>query len=164
VDEIVDSVYTTYRLKQSVPLVCTGGSMGGGSSLLYTRYARRPVAACYALYPMCDAVYHFSERPDLPRTFHQAFLGYKGSLRSLLIEHSPLWQVAHLPRIPYLIVQGDKDTAVSKQHHADRMVAAMRKRKLDVDYVEVPDMGHGGPMPVDVLQRSIDFVSAARRG
>ncbi len=161
VDEIVESVYATYKLKKSVPLVCTGGSMGGGSSLLYTRYAKRPVAACYALFPMCDAVYHFNERVDLPRTFHQAFLGYKGSLTSLLKEHSPRWQVPHMPRIPYLIVQGDKDMSVSKAHHADPMVAAMRRRRLDVDYVEVPNMGHGGPMPAAVIQRSIDFVADA---
>ena len=163
VDEIVDAVYAAYKLKSSVPLVCTGGSMGGGSSLLYARYAKRPVAACLANVPMCDAAYHFNEREDLPRTFHAAFLGYKGSLQSLLAEHSPLAQVRRMPRIPYQIVAGDEDTAVSKKRHADRMVAAMRRRKLDVTYIEVPKMGHGGPMPVAAIQRNIDFVAAAWR-
>ena len=161
VNDIVESVYTVYKLGKSVPLVCTGSSMGGGSSLLYTRYAKRPVAACLAMVPMCDAHYHFNEREDLPRTFRAAFLGYRGSLKSLLAEHSPLAQVPHLPRIPYQVVMGDKDTAVSKERHADRMVAAMRKRKLDVAYIEVPGMGHGGPQPVEVIQRNIAFVVAA---
>jgi len=159
VDEIVEAVYAHYKLKSSVPLVCTGGSMGGSSSLLYTRYARRPVAACLANVPMCDAVYHFDERDDLPRTFHAAFLGYKGSLTALLQEHSPLAQVRHMPRIPYQIVAGGADAAVSKKHHADRMVAALRRRKLDVTYIEIPKMGHGGPWPVEVIQRNIDFVA-----
>jgi len=161
VDEIVDAVYATYKLKSSVPLVCTGYSMGGGSALLYARYAKRPVAACLATMPMCDAAYHFNEREDLPRTFHLAFLGYKGSLWTLLAEHSPLAQVKHMPRIPYQIVAGDADTDVSKKYHADRMVAAMRRRKLDVTYLEVPRMGHSGPVPVEVTQRDIDFVAAA---
>ena len=160
VDEIVDAVYATYKLKKSVPLVCTGGSMGGGSSLLYTRYAKRPVAACLAVVPVCDTAFHFDEREDLPRTFHQAFLGYKGSLASLLAEHSPLAQVKRMPRIPYRLVSGDADTAVSAKHHADPMVAAMRKRRLDVEYVKVPKMGHGGPMPVAELQRNVDFVTS----
>jgi dipeptidyl aminopeptidase/acylaminoacyl peptidase len=164
VDEIVAAVYATFKLKSSVPLVCIGGSMGGGSSLLYTRYAKsRPVAACLANVPMCDAEYHFNEREDLPRTFHAAFIGYKGNLKALLKEHSPLAQVQHMPGIPYRIVAGGRDTAVSKKHHSDRMVAAMRKRKLDVTYAEIPQMNHGGPWPIEVLQQNIDFVSAAWR-
>ena len=164
VDEIVDATYATYKLKKSVPLVCTGVSMGGGNALLYARYAKRPVSACLAVVPMCDAIYHFDEREDLPRTFHAAFLGYKGSLKSLLTEHSPLAQVKRMPRIPYQIVAGGKDVAVATPRHADRMVAALRRRKLDVTYLEVPDMGHAGPMPVDVIQRNIDFVTAVWRG
>ena len=162
-DDIVDAGYEQFGLNRQLPLIATGGSMGGGSALLYARYAKRPVAACLATVPMCDAVYHFDEREDLPRTFHAAFLGYRGSLKSLLAEHSPLAQVKFMPRIPYQIVAGDKDTAVSKKHHADRMVAAMRWRKLDVTYIEVPKMGHGGPMPVEVIQRNIAFVAAAWR-
>ena len=136
---------TPRTAEASVPLVCTGGSMGGGSSLLYTRYAKRPVAACLAVVPVCDAAYHFDEREDLPRTFHQAFLGYKGSLAALLAEHSPLAQVKRMPRIPYRLVSGDADTAVSAKHHADPMVAAMRKRKLLVEYVKVPKDGARRP-------------------
>jgi alpha-beta hydrolase superfamily lysophospholipase len=159
VDEIVESVYRVFKLKRSVPLVCTGGSMGGGSALLYTRYAKRPVAACLAMVPMCDAAYHFDEREDLPRTFRHAFLGYRGSLRALLAEHSPLAQVRHLPRIPYRLVAGDADAAVCVKRHARPMVKAMRSRRLDVTYVEVPRMGHGGPMPVSELQANVDFVT-----
>ena len=161
VDEVVDAVYAMYRLKSSVPLVCTGTSMGGGGALLYARYAKRPVAACLANVPMCDAAYHFGEREDLPRTFYAAFQGYKESLRSLLVEHSPLAQIPQMPRIKYQIVAGDQDKEVSKRFHADRMVAAMRKRKLDVTYIEVPGMEHDGPLPMDVVRRNIDFVASA---
>lgn len=161
VDELVDAVYAAHRLSNKIPLICTGGSMGGQASLLYTRYAKRSVKACLANCPVCDMTYHFHERPDLPPTMRHAFLGYVGSLNSLLAEHSPLHQVAAMPDIPYRIVHGDNDKAVSKRHHSDKMVAAMRKRRLSVEYVEVSGMGHGGPVPISVLQRNVVFVAAA---
>jgi len=161
VDETVDAVYATFKLSKRIPLISTGGSMGGCSALLYTRYAKRPVSACFANFPVCDTAFHFSERPDLPRTFHSAFVGYKGTLKTLLAEHSPLAQVPAMPDIPYLVVHGDKDTSVGKARHSDRFVAAMRRRKLNVEYIEVPGMGHGGPVPVDVIRREVDFVAGA---
>jgi len=159
VDEVVEAVYRHFGLDDSVPLISTGASMGGQASLLYTRYAGRAVKACYALYPVCDLKYHFSERPDLPTSILYAFRGYEEDLDTLLAEHSPLAQVAHMPDIPYLLAHGDKDGAVFKAHHSDRMVAAMRDRGLRVEYVEVPGLGHGSPMPIEVLAGQIEFVA-----
>lgn len=63
----------------------------------------------------------------------------------------------------HLIIHGDQDPAVSKKRHSDRMVAAMRKRKLNVEYIEVAGMKHCGPLPLTVLQRGIEFIAAAMR-
>ena len=164
VDELADAVCAVHGLGDRTPLISTGGSMGGLSSLLYTRYARRPLAACLALFPVCDLKFHFSERPDLPPTIHHAFLGYAEDRETVLAEHSPLCQVDSMPRIPYLVIHGDKDTAVSKANHSDRLVAAMRGRGMNVEYVEVPGMGHGGPMPLAVLERQVRFVSSFLSG
>lgn len=161
VDELVDAVYAAYKLPARRPLVCTGGSMGGQASLLYTRYAKRPVAACLANCPVCDMKYHFHERPDLPPTMRHAFFGYAGSLDRVLAEHSPLHQAAVLPDIPYRIIHGGKDQAVAKPHHSDKLVARMRRRRLNVEYVEVPEMGHCGPLPLEVMRDNIGFVAAA---
>ena len=49
VDDIVEIVYDKYGLRESVPLLSTGGSMGGLSALIYTCYAQRTPNACYAL-------------------------------------------------------------------------------------------------------------------
>ena len=161
VDELVDAIYAAYCLPGWTPLICTGGSMGGQASLLYTRYARHPVSACLANCPVCDLKFHFHERPDLPPTIRNAFLGYQEPLGSLLTEHSPLHQVTAMPEIPYLIIHGGKDEAVAKRHHSDKMVAAMRQRKMKVEYIEVEDMGHCGPLPLKVLQCEIEFVASA---
>jgi dipeptidyl aminopeptidase/acylaminoacyl peptidase len=162
VDDLVDAVYAEFALAADIPLICAGGSMGGLSALLYARYARRPVDACLALYPVCDLAYHFYERRDLPRTILHAFRGYDEPLplNDLLAEHSPLALVEDMPDIPYLIVHGDKDHAVNKGHHSDRFVAALRAVGRNVTYIEVPGMGHLGPLPPDVLQRAIAFISA----
>lgn len=160
IDDLVDSLYLKHGLADTVPLICVGGSMGGQGSLLYTRYAKRPVRACYANCPVCDLAYHFHERPDLPPTVRHA-MGYPADMEPLLAEHSPLAQVAAMTDIPYLIIHGGKDQAVNKQHHSDKLVAAMRARQLNVEYIGVPGMGHCGPLPLSALQRTIDFVNAA---
>ncbi|MCY3018562.1 MAG: prolyl oligopeptidase family serine peptidase [Planctomycetota bacterium] len=158
VDELVGTIYAEYTLADSVPLISTGGSMGGCSALLYTRYARKPVAACSASCPVCDVPYHVTERVDLPRTFRNAFYGYEEPFETVLQEHSPLAQASHMPDVPYLVVHGDADTAVNKEKHSDRFVAAMKAHKRRVEYVEVPGMGHGGPLPLAVIQKEIEFV------
>ena len=162
VDELVDAIYAAYRLPDKTPLICTGASMGGQGSLLYTRYAKRPVNACVAYVPVCDLKFHFHERPDLPPTIRHAMRGYEGNLDRLLAEHSPLRQVAAMPDIPYLIIHGAKDKAVSKRHHSDKMVAAMRKQKLKVEYIDAG--GHGHPLPLKALQRMVEFVAARMNG
>jgi len=160
VDDLVDSIYKEYKLPDSVPLISTGGSMGGCSSLIYTRYARRRVRACLALFPVCDLKLHFTERPDLPRTIMYAFRGYKEDMNSLFAEHSPIEQVHAMPDIPYLIIHGDADEAVAKHLHSDPFVAAMRRQGRKVEYMEVPGMMHGDLMPVEVFEKQVDFVTS----
>ncbi len=157
-DGLVDAIYREFGLRDDAPLICTGGSMGGQASLLYTRYARRPVAACLANCPVCDTKYHFNERPDLPATMRHAFNTYEGDIDAILDHHSPLAQVAAMPDIPYLIIHGMRDTAVNKARHSDAMVAAMRARGLKVEYHELPDMGHCWPMTLETFVRQTQFV------
>jgi dipeptidyl aminopeptidase/acylaminoacyl peptidase len=160
-DELVDSVYECFSLSGDIPLISTGGSMGGLASLLYARYAKRPASACLALFPVCDLKYHFHERPDLPKTILHAFRGFDEDEEALFDENSPLSQVASMPDIPYFIVHGSKDAAVSKQMHSDRLVEKMRDRNMNVKYMEVPYMQHGWPISIGVLERTAGFVRSA---
>jgi dipeptidyl aminopeptidase/acylaminoacyl peptidase len=162
VDEVVDSLRARYKLDANVPLIATGGSMGGHASLAYTMFSRHHVAACQACWPVCDLTYHYNERPDLPRTFHHAFGSY-GDIQSVLAANSPLQQVERLPKVPYMIAHGEKDEAVSKKHHSDRLVPAMRARGLDVTYLERTDMGHGNPLDWELWRALNDFVIAQLR-
>jgi len=40
-----------------------------------------------------------------------------------------------------LIIHEGKDKSVAKQHHSDKMAAAMRKRKQQVESIELPERG-----------------------
>ena len=158
VDDLVVSVYEVYGLSADIPLLTYGGSMGGFSALLYTRYAKPKVSGCVAICPVCDLKAHFHERPDLPRTIHHAFLGYKEDLESLFREHSPVCQVAAMPRIPYFIIHIVGDPAVNKGLHSDKLVAEMKKQGFDVTYLEVPGTGHCEPVPDEVQNAKTQFI------
>jgi dipeptidyl aminopeptidase/acylaminoacyl peptidase len=158
VDRLITSVYHHQKLDETVPLIIAGGSMGGQASLIYTRYSPHKIAACFANFPVCDLEYHFTERPDLPATMRYAYRDYPGTFTDALIEHSPLKQASSMPAIPYLLIHGDKDLAVNKEKHSDRFVAEMRKASRDIEYLEIPGMGHNTNTPFRASRAQIDFV------
>ncbi len=142
VDRVLALVRERYALPDTLPVISSGGSMGGLAALVYTRYAARTPAACAANCPVCDLVYHATERPDLPATIYAAFAHYDCGLDRAVEQTSPLHLVPEMPDIPYLLIHGTADAAVNKQRHSDRFVAAMRQAGRQVEYLEAPGMAH----------------------
>ena len=144
VDELVDVLTGKFDLPDDIPVGATGGSMGGQCALVYCAYARRTPAACVVNCPVCDLPYHFTERPDLPRTMYSAFGTYEGTLQEALESASPLHLAAagKLPRIPYTVFHCEEDMAVNKQKHGDRFCAQMTENGYDITYIPVPGRGH----------------------
>lgn len=159
VDELLDGIKARHRLPTDIPVIATGCSMGGQGVLIYTRYARHLIAACVAISPVCDLPYHYTERPDLPRTMHDAFGSY-GNIDTALEAHSPYHQTSDMPDIPYLLVHGDQDRAVNKEHHSDQLAAEMSRRGLNLHYYQQAGMGHCGPYDWPLLRTITDFVLA----
>ena len=141
-DELVDVIFDHYHLPENLPIVSIGGSMGGHGALVYTRYAKRTPAACVANCPVCDLPYHFTERPDLPRTLYSAFGSYEGTMEDALRTASPLHLAGNMP-VPtkYTVFHCTADKAVNKKMHSDRFVQAMADVH-DLEYISVPDRGH----------------------
>jgi alpha-beta hydrolase superfamily lysophospholipase len=160
-DELVDALLARHGLPASTPIIATGGSMGGHAALAYTLKSRHSVARCLAICPVTDLNFHYTERPDLPRTFHSAFRSY-GDISASLREYSPLHQADEMPQVPYLIVHGEKDQAVAKSRHSDPLIRAMRKagHAENLTYLELPNMQHCNPWDHASLRATIDFVSA----
>jgi dipeptidyl aminopeptidase/acylaminoacyl peptidase len=148
IDRVLDAVWQVFRLPDALPLVSLGVSMGGQGGLVHARFSRRPVRACLAMSPVCDLLHHRRERPDVAPTLRHAFPATREqSFEASLREHSPLFMIDVLPLIPYRIIHGAHDAAVSKAAHSDRLAEAMRRAGHAVNYVELPDMGHAGRCP-----------------
>ena len=142
VDEIVDVVMEHYALQEDIPVISTGGSMGGLAALVYTRYAKRTPKACVANCPVCDLPYHFTERPDLPRTLYSAFFDYEGTMQQAMEATSPLHLADSMPgSVRYTIFHCTEDQAVNKEMHSDRFVEKLQKNH-EVEYIAVPGRGH----------------------
>ena len=142
VDEILSVLRAKYQLSPNLPLVSSGASMGGLCALVYTRYAEITPVACVANCPVCDLPYHYTERPDLPRTLYSAFYSYEGTLDEAMRTCSPLHLAGSMPEIPYVIFHCDQDEAVNKGRHSDRFVAAMQEAGRKVTYHVVCGCGH----------------------
>lgn len=126
------------------PVVAMGGSMGGLAALVYTRYARRTPVLCLANCPVCDLPYHYTERPDLPRTLLSAFGTYDcDTLEQAMQTASPLHLALRqdMPVVRYVVFHCEQDEAVNKQMHSDRFVQAM-SAYCPVEYHAVPERGH----------------------
>lgn len=141
-DELVDVLFSTYNLSAETPIVSTGGSMGGLSALVYTVYAKRTPTACVANCPVCDLPYHYTERPDLPRTLYSAFGTYPGTMEGALRSASPLHLTDKMPlSTSYFVFHCEEDKAVNKQKHSDRFVKLMEANH-SIKYYAVPERGH----------------------
>ena len=141
-DEIIDVLFEAFDLPEDLPIVSIGGSMGGLSALVYMAYAKRTPAACVANCPVCDLPYHYTERPDLPRTLYSAFFHYEGTMQEAMESASPLHLVDRMPAgSKYYVFHCEQDLAVNKQKHSDGFVEKM-KANHDIHYYAVPDRGH----------------------
>lgn len=141
-DELIDVLFDHYSLPENTPVISTGGSMGGLCSLVYTRYAKRTPAACVSNCPVCDLKFHFTERPDLPRTLYSAFGQYEAdTLEEAMETASPLHLAGSMPPVKYTIFHCDEDKAVNIHSHSEKFVEAMKKSH-DIEYIVVPGRGH----------------------
>ena len=141
-DELLDVLFEKYQLPDDLPIVSTGLSMGGLESLVYMVYAKRTPVACVPNCPVCDLVFHYTERIDLPRTLYNTFGNYDCTLKEAMEMTSPMHLVDKMPEsAEYHIFHCEEDLAVNKQLHSDKFVELMRKNH-NVSYYSVPGMGH----------------------
>lgn len=75
-DEVLSVLIEQHQLSRDIPIVPTGYSMGGLAALVYSKYTAFHPVPCVANCPVCDLVYHFAERDDVPRTLYSAFFHY----------------------------------------------------------------------------------------
>ena len=141
-DEILDVLFEKYNLPENTRVVSSGGSMGGQSALVYTKYAKRTPVARITNCPVCDLVFHFTERVDLPRTLYSAFYYEDGSLNEVLAKYSPYHLAENMPNVKYHLFHCDKDGAVNIDKHSRVFVEKMQSYGKDVGFTVVNDRDH----------------------
>ena len=141
VDGVLRAIKEKYSLPDDIPVAASGGSMGGLASLVYAALTENKLVGCAANCPVCDLLYHYNEREDLPRTLLSAFGNPKSTLEEELKLHSPLYLIDKMPDIPYYIVHCKEDKSVNKKQHSDRFVSKL-KGNHSVAYREVENAGH----------------------
>lgn len=141
VDEIIDVLVDKYDLAD-VKVASTGGSMGGQGALTYTAYAKRTPVICVTNCPVCDVMFHFTERDDLPRTLYSAVYGIEGTLEDGLKSLSPLHLADKMPKIPYYIFHCENDNAVNLEKHSEKFVSEMIAKGHEITLTRVPGRGH----------------------
>jgi len=141
-DAIIDVLIDKYNLNEDIPIVSTGKSMGGQAALVYTAKAKRTPVACVANCPVCDVVYHFTERKDLPRTLVSAVFNETGTLEDALKSISPVHLMDTMPKVKYHIFHCDEDTAVNIDAHSRKLIAAFEERQYAYTFDVVEGRGH----------------------
>ena len=84
-------------------------------------------------------------------------IGHPEKDKEFLESRSPLTHVDRI-KIPLLIAQGANDPRV-KQSESEQIVAVLRKKGIDHEYLLFPDEGHGFAKPENRLR----FYAAAER-
>jgi len=149
-DELVEVLCNHYNIKNP-KIISTGKSMGGLSSLVYTRYSKVTPIACVANCPVCDLPYHYTEREDLPRTLYSAFGSYDMSLEDALKLYSPYHLVDEMPNIEYTIFHCENDKAVNIDKHSIKFIEKM-KINHNIKLIKVPLRGHCDLSPMFLLE------------
>ncbi|MGI8757778.1 MAG: S9 family peptidase [Acidimicrobiales bacterium] len=162
-DDLIDAVDWAIESGTADPkrVAIYGGSYGGYATLVGVTFTPDVFAAAIDYVGPSSLVTLVRSFPAYWRPFLQGswfrFVGDPGTeeepndeVVADLWARSPLSRVDAI-RTPLLVVQGANDPRVTKQE-ADQVVAALRERGVDVEYMVKDDEGHGFANPENRLE------------
>ena len=157
VDDIIASVMEKYGLSKDIPIVLTGGSMGGLGALMYATGGKYKAISCAVSCPVCDlfAVSKFSHFFAASVYFACAHYDceYSSAVRSL----SPLYRVSDFPKIRYFILWCDSDDVILPNENAIPLIDKMTAAGLDVETLKLEGRGHCDHTPRGI-DKMIEFI------
>lgn len=138
IEEVLDTVYKHYGFDEKTPFVISGGSMGGMTAIMYGIFGKKKPIACTANCPVTDLEKMLSH--DMTRAIYSAFILEDKPFSECVKEHSPILNISKLPKIPYRIMLGEKDTAITAS--ALKFTEKMKQNGFDINTSVVAGMGH----------------------
>jgi len=164
-DDLIDGV--RWAIERGVAdgkrVAIMGASYGGYAALSGAAFTPDVFVAAVDRVGISDMVSLIEDWPKYWRVgemgFWSRFYGdpRKPDERRILAERSPLNHVDAI-RAPLLVVHGANDIRV-RRDHSDRIVAALRERNHDVEYLLFTDEGHG----INRTPNRIAFMRAVER-
>lgn len=122
-------------------LFLIGGSYGGYMSLLLHGRHATYFQAVVDLFGPSDLLTFVNSVPDHWKPMMKQWLGDPETDRDRLVSDSPITYLDGMSK-PMLVVQGANDPRVV-QSESDQLVAALKDRGVQVEYLLLPDEGHG---------------------
>ncbi len=141
-DLVVDALKKHYELPDGIPVVSTGGSMGGLGALVYTHDSRHNVVACMAACPGINIPKCYHEAAHRPSAMLSAVASYDMPIAEALRTISPYDNFDTMPKVPYYVVCNENDSAFDAEEMKG-YVEEMKGRGLDVTFKFLPGTSHG---------------------
>jgi dipeptidyl aminopeptidase/acylaminoacyl peptidase len=129
-----------------------GGSYGGYATLAGVAFTPDVYAAAVDLFGPANLITLLNSIPPYWEAGRQMFYRRMGDPttaegKALLVERSPLTSAAKI-KTPLMIAQGANDPRVNHAE-SEQIVVALRERGFPVEYLLIPDEGHGFARPVN---------------
>jgi dipeptidyl aminopeptidase/acylaminoacyl peptidase len=129
-----------------------GGSYGGYATLAGVAFTPDVYAAAVDLFGPSNLITLMNSIPPYWEAGRQMFYKRMGDPttpegKALLVERSPLTSAAKI-KTPLMIAQGANDPRVNHSE-SEQIVVALRDRGFPVEYLLIPDEGHGFARPVN---------------
>jgi dipeptidyl aminopeptidase/acylaminoacyl peptidase len=129
-----------------------GGSYGGYATLAGVAFTPDLYAAAVDLFGPSNLITLLDSIPPYWESIRQMFYQRMGNPttpegKALLVERSPLTSASKI-KTPLLIAQGANDARVNHAE-SEQIVIALRDRGFPVEYILIPDEGHGFARPVN---------------
>lgn len=161
-NDLVDAV--NWAIKEGIAdpqkIAIYGGSYGGYAALVGATFTPDLFCCAVDIVGPSNLVSFLQSIPPYWSTMRAMFgkrIGDPATDEEFLKSRSPLFKVDQI-KIPMLIAQGANDPRV-KQAESEQIVAAMKQKGIDYEYMLFPDEGHGFAKPENRLK----FYAAAEK-
>ncbi len=161
-DDLVDAVQWAVQQGFADPdrIAVYGGSYGGYAALVGATFTPDLFRCAVDIVGPSNLITFIETIPPYWSTYlammHER-IGNPSTDADFLKSRSPLFHVDRI-KIPMLIAQGANDPRV-KQSESEQIVAAMKEKGIDYQYMVFPDEGHGFAKP----ENRLEFYAAAER-
>lgn len=159
-DSVKDLEYANRWLSERAGKIAVmGGSYGGYMTLAAVTFQPDRWAAGVDIVGISNFVSFLNNTGSYRRALRVAEYGDPVKDKEFLEQVSPFYHVDKI-KAPMLIIQGANDPRVP-QSESDQMVASLKARNLQVEYLLYADEGHGLaklPNRVDAYTKVVDFL------